>query len=121
MTKIDVQNLTKAKGTINQEELDREVSLGVWNSKPSRLSEIWKLERETNTVAALGLEGVVQLNAMGSAIWLRLDGEHTIGCIVEELVRVYPHQDRSRIELDVMSFINHLVANRLVILDWCPL
>lgn len=62
----------------NREEMN------IWKYKPRRISEIWKLEQETNTVVVLGLKGVAQLNAMGSAIWLQLDGMHTIGNIIQK-------------------------------------
>ena len=112
---------TNRVGNCDPKEAGGGLGLDVWNSKPRRLIEIWKLDRKTKTVVALGLEGVVQLNAVGSALWLRLDGEHTIRCIVDELVRAYPSQDQSRIKIDVMSFINYLIANHLVILNWHPL
>ena len=112
---------TNEGGGCEPKEDGKGVKLEVWDSKPRRLSEIWKFDRETNAVVALGLEGVVHLNAVGSAVWLRIDGEHTIGGIVEEFVRAYPDQDRGRIEIDVMSFIDHLVANSLAILDYHPL
>lgn len=95
--------------------------LNVWNNRPRRVSEIWKLDRKTNTVIALGLEGIVQLNALGSAIWLQLDGKHTISDIVEKLVQAYPERDQNRIKVDIISFIENLAANRLVVLDWHPL
>ena len=101
--------------------IECDVELKVRNDKPHRLSEIWQLDKEKKIVVVLGLEGIVQFNAVGLAIWLRLDGRHTIEQIIEELTKIYPDQERNRLETDVMSFINHLVANHLVILNWHPL
>lgn len=106
---------------MSADKLDGRVDSEVWNSKPRRLSEIWKIDRETSTVYALGLLGVVQLNGVGSAIWLRLDGEHTIASIAQGLIAAYPSEDQSQIEIDITSFINHLIADSLITLDWRPL
>jgi len=95
--------------------------LEIGSRRPRRLSEIWKLDRETNMVVALGLNGTVQLNAVGSAIWLLLDGEHTIEYIIEKLAGAYPDQDQGQLRKDLISFISYLSASGLVILDWRPL
>jgi len=95
--------------------------LQVLKNTPHRLSEIWKLDHETSTVVVLGPDGIVKLNQLGSAIWLRLDGEHTITSIIGELTIAYPSQEQVQIEKDVVEFINNLVVNNLVILRWNPL
>lgn len=88
---------------------------------PRRLSEIWKLYRETNTVVVIGSNGIVRFNRLGSAIWIMLDGENNIKSIIEELAKAYPSQKRSHIEGDVRAFLNDLIANRLALLEWDPL
>jgi coenzyme PQQ biosynthesis protein PqqD len=95
--------------------------VSVWGKKPRRTTEIWKLERATNAVAVLGPEGLVRLNALGSAIWVRLDGTRALGELVAELATAYPELPRSRLELDVLAFFEYLVANRLAIPEWDPL
>lgn len=90
-------------------------------SQPRRLSEIWKLDRATGRVVALGLDGTASLNRVGSSVWMRLDGRHAIEGIVDELVEAYGEQHRQRIRDDVRAFISELVAQRLVVLDFSPL
>jgi hypothetical protein len=63
----------------------------------------------------------VQFNALGSAIWLQLDGEHTVDWIVQEVAKFYPNVNLNQITIDTIWFINYLVAHRLVVLDWEPL
>ncbi len=101
-----------------------EMALNHWNepsvrkSRPRRISEIWKLDRESHTVIAMGFEGLMQLNALGSAIWLKLDGNHTLENIIEELMNAYPNQDKPQLEADIFSFIQCLIANHLIVQDW---
>jgi hypothetical protein len=115
------EHAADGRETVYEVKQGREVESRIWDEKPRRLSEVWKLEREPGTVVVLGLEGVVSLSAMGSAIWLMLDGEHTVGTVVEALAKAYPSVDERRIQADVVSFINDMVVGRLVTLDWCPL
>lgn len=93
----------------------------ILNKKPRRHSEIWKFDNISKKVHAIGPEGVVQFNAIGSAIWIKLDGRHTIASIIEELLSAYPDQDQNQIQNDIISFISYLVNHYLIILDWQPL
>jgi hypothetical protein len=55
----------------------------------------------------------VPINQVGAAIWEMCDGAHTVDQIVDELVEIYD-QDRSRIELDVRTFLDELIRLGLV-------
>ncbi len=90
-------------------------------SRPRRVSEIWKLDRATKNVVSLGITGIIQLNSLGSAIWIQLDGQNSIDSIVNRLTDSYPDRDPGEITRDVTEFIQYLVDNRLVILNWRPL
>jgi hypothetical protein len=97
------------------------IALMVWNSRPRRMSEIWALDRGSNSIVALGMEGLIQLNPMASSIWLRMDGKHTVGTIVRNLIMAYPDQDPNEIAMDIMAFISQMVGRRSLVLNWVPL
>jgi|LAHU01.1.fsa_nt_gb hypothetical protein len=96
-------------------------SLNPYYNRPRRVSEIWKLNRNTGEVIALATEGLVRFNPLASAIWLMLDGQNTITSIIENITTAYPDNDILSIDSDVMSFVDYLVNHRLIVLNWSPL
>lgn len=54
----------------------------------------------------------IQLDEMGSAVWLRIDGEKTVAKIAEELVNNYPDTDEAQDR--VLSFISMLYEQRYI-------
>lgn len=53
------------------------------------------------------------LNELGAEIWKRLDGLHSVGEIVDELLDAYA-VDRADLERDVLGFMETLCARDLV-------
>lgn len=53
------------------------------------------------------------LNELGAEIWKRLDGRHSVGEIVDELLGAYA-VDRSDLEGDVLRFMENLRERDLV-------
>ena len=54
----------------------------------------------------------IQLDEMGSTVWLRIDGEKTVAKIAEELVNNYPDIDEAQDR--VLSFISMLYEQRYI-------
>jgi hypothetical protein len=55
------------------------------------------------------------LNVVGVEVWKLLDGSHTLGDIVSTLQKSYSHIDSAIIEADVLSLVQALLDNELVI------
>ena len=54
------------------------------------------------------------LNPVGVQIWERLDGQHRLSQIVDELAASYSEVDKNRIEADTLSLLQVLLDNELV-------
>ena len=55
------------------------------------------------------------LNAVGVDIWQRLDGQHRLSQIVDQLAALYVEVDKDRIEADTLSLVQVLLDNELVV------
>lgn len=55
-------------------------------------------------------EGVLRLHGPGKAILELCDGGRTLSAVIEDLKVAFPNADASKIELDVLAFLNGLAA-----------
>jgi hypothetical protein len=55
------------------------------------------------------------LNAVGVEVWKQLDGRNTLADVIDNLHRHYPDVDRATIEADVLSLLQSLLDNELVL------
>ncbi len=55
------------------------------------------------------------LNAVGVQVWKQLDGSHTLEEVVSGLHSQYPDVERTTIEADVLSLLQSLLDNELVV------
>lgn len=61
----------------------------------------------------------VELDELGSVVWLMCDGEHTIGEIAQELVKRY-RLERRDAEVSLITFIQQLMKRRLITVKVTP-
>lgn len=91
--------------------------------RPYRKFACWSTfeENETELVRIFSISGVFKLNKLGSVVWQFIDGNTTINEIVSKTWKLFPESDKTKIEDDIMFFLNDLIKHDLLILDWDPL
>lgn len=61
----------------------------------------------------------IELDELGSVVWLMCDGQHTIGEIAQELVKRYKLERRDA-EVSLITFIQQLIKRRLITVKVMP-
>ena len=76
-----------------------------------------KIENECILVpivaSAADVESIFNLNETGAAVWERIDGTKKLSDIIEDIKAEY-ESEGSRIEDDVMAFVNEMVEAKLI-------
>lgn len=63
--------------------------------------------------SAADVESIFNLNETGAAVWERIDGTKKLSDIIEDIKAEY-ESEGSRIEDDVMAFVNEMVEAKLI-------
>jgi hypothetical protein len=86
------------------------------DEQPVRLSHMWK---QTGNIVVIFSDARfnlsrMELNAVGSRVWLLIDGKRTVRDIIAILQREFPLEEKNCIAKGVKSFLNELREEWLV-------
>lgn len=73
-----------------------------------------RLDHVTQQTVLLAPEKGLVLNRTGSAIAQLCTGEHTVSAIIEQLSHAHPAAEPSRVEMEVLTFLQNLLDRGLV-------
>ncbi len=82
---------------------------------PQKVKGIRWVLRKNGTILALNpyTDQYIEINKMGSLIWFLINGENSIGIIINTLLDLFK-LPRQEIEEDVAMFIEKLVNSKLI-------
>ncbi len=76
-----------------------------------------RLDHVTQRLVLLAPEKGLAMNRTGSAISQLCTGEYTVDAIIETLGETYPATERSKIQSEVLAFLQSLLDRGLIVVE----